>query len=187
MSRFAAPGLLLVIGSTLFVVGAAIGVPRVFTERDPQKRLVMLREHMRSWQIAQPLYGLGPAVVAIGVGSLAVVAPRVGYTTFLFSLSCTASAVGALFWGLSLYRRAVRVEDFAFGNLPGWPFRSYVWLTIGGLATLGAGLVTGGISLWLGWLTVAGAVLCAAAYVRFKDIPPFVFYILFVVIGVVLL
>ena len=101
---------------------------------------------------------------------------------FVHCLRCGCPVLGVV-----VVRRAVRVEDFAFARLPGWPFRSYVWLTIGGLATLGAGLVTGGISVWLGRLTVAVAVLCTAAYVSFKDIPPFVFYILFVVIGVVLL
>ncbi len=55
-----AAGALLIIGSVVFLVGAAVGVPRVFTERDPQACLRMLEEGLRIWRLAQPLYGLGP-------------------------------------------------------------------------------------------------------------------------------
>jgi hypothetical protein len=40
------PGLLLIVGSVLFFVGAAVGVPRVFTESHPQERLRLLTEHL---------------------------------------------------------------------------------------------------------------------------------------------
>ena len=105
--------------------------------------------------------------------------------------SCSAFRALPLLWVPVLGVVVVPVRcprrGLRFRQTSGLAFPVYVWLTIGGLATLGAGLVTGGISMWLGWLTVAVAVLCTAAYVSFKDIPPFVFYILFVVIGVVLL
>ncbi len=68
-------GVLLVIGAVVFGVGAAVGVPRVFTERDPVARLRMLEERQGMWRMAQPLYGLGPAIASAGVGSLAAEAP----------------------------------------------------------------------------------------------------------------
>jgi len=43
----------MIIGSVVFWAGAAIGVPRVFTERDPQARLRMLEEGLRKWRMAQ--------------------------------------------------------------------------------------------------------------------------------------
>ena len=64
------PGLLLIVGSVVFLVGAAVGVPRVFTEPGPQARLRLLTDHRGMWHAAQPLYGLGPITAAAGVGWL---------------------------------------------------------------------------------------------------------------------
>jgi hypothetical protein len=41
-------GLLLIIGSVVFLVGAAVGVPQVFTERDPRARLRLLEKRLGS-------------------------------------------------------------------------------------------------------------------------------------------
>jgi len=57
MTTVATAGLLLIVGSVVFVVGAAIGVPRVFSESNPQIREQLLKEHRRLWRIAQPFYG----------------------------------------------------------------------------------------------------------------------------------
>lgn len=50
-------GGLLIAGSTGFGLGAAIGVPRVFTAPDAEGRLRMLELHRGLWRTAQPLYG----------------------------------------------------------------------------------------------------------------------------------
>jgi hypothetical protein len=60
--------LLVVSGSAILLVGAAIGVPRVFTERDPATKLRMLEERLTWWRAAQPLYAGGPLVAAAGDG-----------------------------------------------------------------------------------------------------------------------
>jgi hypothetical protein len=58
-------------------------------------------------------------------------------------------------------------------------------LTIGGLALLGVGLLAGRFPLWLGWLTLGTDVVFLAGYLWFKDIPPFVFYLLLLLVGLV--
>ncbi len=176
-------GILLITGSVVFLAGAALGVPRVFTEPDPQARLRLLTEHLGMWRAAQPLYGLGPAIAAAGVGCLAAAAPARG-TRAMFAAACLALAAGALAWAWSLYLRSTRVAEFALGTLPGWPFATYVLLTIGGLALLGAGLVAGRFPLWPGWLTLGADVVFLAGYLWFTDIPPFVFYLLLLLAGV---
>jgi hypothetical protein len=178
------PGLLLIAGSVVFVAGAAMGVPRVFTEPDPQARLRLLTEHLGMWRAAQPLYGLGPIIAAAGVGYLAAGAPTRA-TQAMFAAACLGLAVGSLAWAWSLYLRGTRVAEFAFGTLPGWPFATYVLLTIGGLALLGAGLLAGGFPAWLGWLTLGADLIFLAGFLWFKDIPPFVFYLLLLLVGVV--
>jgi len=90
------PGILLIIGSLVFGVGAAVGVPGVFTQRDPQARLRMLTERLRSWRIAQPLYGLGPIIAAAGVGSLAGDASAGGAWPVL-AVACMALVIGVFY------------------------------------------------------------------------------------------
>lgn len=176
-------GLLLTTGSTVFLLGAAIGVPGVFMESDPQAKLRMLERHLRIWRAAQPLYALGPVVAAAGVAVLAADSPETSIRTLL-AIACAALALGALAWSWSVYLRAIRVPDFALGRLPWWPFATYVLLTIGGLALLGTGLVNGAFPSWLGWLTLAADAVFLALYLATKDIPPFVFYLLLLVVGV---
>ncbi|HZC99812.1 MAG TPA: hypothetical protein VFA46_06355 [Actinomycetes bacterium] len=120
--------------------------------------------------------GSGPLSPA-GVGWLAAAAPTRA-TRATFAAAGLALAVGALAWAWSLYLRGTRVSEFALGTLPGWPFATYVLLTIGGLALLGAGLLTGRFPAWLGCLTLGADLVFLAGYLWFKDIPPFVFYLL---------
>jgi hypothetical protein len=88
-------------------------------------------------------------------------------------------------WAWSLYLRGTRIREFAFGTLPGWPFATYVLLTIGGLALLGIGLLNGGFPAWLGWFTLGADLVFLTGYLRFEDIPPFVFYLLLLLVGLV--
>lgn len=122
---------LLVIGSTVFGIGASLGVPSVFNTSDREVRRELLARHRTRWQIAQPLYALG--------------------------------------------------------NLPGRPFATYVWLTLGGLALLGLALLTAGYPGWLGWLVVGADVAFLGMYLTLHDIPPFVFYVLLTFVGVAVL
>lgn len=180
-------GILLIVGSSVFGLGAAIGVPQVFTERDPQTRHRMLRERLTIWRLAQPFYGLGPIIASAGVGYLAGAAHTGGWTRTLFAAACLALGIGALTWSWSVYLRATRISEFAFGTLPGWPFATYVLLTIGGLGLLGIGLLAGSLPVWLGWLTLGADILFLGIYVRFRDIPPFAFYLVLALVGVVVL
>lgn len=150
-------GIMLIAGSTVFLVGAAIGVPMVFTQPDAAARLRLLQEHLGAWRAAQPLYALGPIVAAVGVGRLA--AAPAGWTRAVLWVAASALLLGALPWAWSVYLRAGRISEFAFGSLPGWPFTTYVLLTIGGLGLLGIAILAGGFSSWLGWLTGCGRVL----------------------------
>ena len=186
MTQERVAGSLLIAGSLIFVLGAAIGVPRVFTEADPQERVRLLTEHLTVWRLAQPLYGLGPLVVVVGVGLLAAASPD-RWTRALLIGSGIVLTLGTLAWIWSLYLRGTRAVEFAVRSLPGWPFTTYAVLTMGGLGLLGVGLLGAGTPAWLAWLTIGAAALFLIAYIRFKDIPPFVFYLLFLVVGAVVI
>jgi hypothetical protein len=170
-------------GSAVFLLGAAIGVPTVFTQRHPDTRHRLLQNSLTRWRIAQPLYAVGPLLVAVGIGVLATGAAshaaRATITT-----SSLALAAGALAWTRSVYQRATRVAEFAYGALPRWPFATYILLTIGGLALLAAGLLADhGAAPGLAWVTIAADITFLAVYLWSSDLPPFVFYLLFPVIA----
>lgn len=178
-------GVLMISGSAAFLAGAALAVPRVFTEPDRQERRRLLEEHTVRWRLGQPGYALGAVLAAIAVGWLA--ADATGPASRWLAASCSLLVLGALVWSWSVYLRALRPGDFALGRLPGWPFAAYASLTIAGLALLGVGLLTGGWPRWTGWVTLGLDLLFLAGYARFRDIPPFVFYLLLGVIGVAVL
>ncbi|MBK6763825.1 MAG: hypothetical protein IPG68_11405 [Micrococcales bacterium] len=171
----------LIAGSATFIAGAAIGVPRVFTEPDREQKWRLLSEHLLWWRLSQPLYALGALLAALGVGALA--ASGHAAARAWLAVSCALLVVGALAWSWSVYRRAVDPREFAMGRLPGWPFAAYIWSTFAGLGLLGVGLLLGDWPDWLGWFTLAADALFAVAYVRFGDLPPFAFYLLFLVVG----
>lgn len=174
----------LIAGAVIFLVGAAITVPRVFTEPDLEVRRQLLEERIGWWRLGQPLYALGALVAALGVGTLACASP----TASRLGLAASGGLLltGALAWSWSVYQRAVRPRAFALGQLPGWPFATYVWFTLAGLVLLAAGLLLGDQPPWLGWFTLLCDALFATFYIRTGDIPPFVFYLLFLVVGVTL-
>ena len=178
-------GVLVLVGSAVFFLGASLGVPRVFTESRPEQRLAMLEDRLSAWRLAQPLYALGPLIAAIGIGVLA--GATAGSGRVALALSCLALVVGALSWSWATYLRGTDHRAFAEGTLPGWPFAGYVWLTLAGLMALGIGLLLADFPVWAGWLTVGADVVFAAAYLRYRDIPPFVFYLLLVPVGIVIL
>ena len=180
-----AAGVVMVAGSVMLLVGAAVAVPRVFTEPDREKRERMLQESLHLWRLGQPSYALGALAAGLGVGLLA--ADSEGGGRSWLAVSCGLLVLGALAWSWSVYLRAVHPRDFALGAPPGWSFTAYVGLTVSGLFLLGVGILLGDWPDWLAWLTLAAAALFLVAYLRYRDIPPFVFYLLLLVIGVVVL
>jgi hypothetical protein len=179
-----AAGLLLILGCLTFMAGVSIGVPRVFTEPDPQQKLRMLEERRVLWQRSQPLYALGPVIACLGVVVLAANADD--GQPLLYAASALL-LTGVLAWCWSVYLRTVRWREFALGEQVAWPFTTYALLTIAGLALLGAGLLAAHAPTWLGWFILVADVGFLAGYLQFRDLPPFVFYVVLIVVGVVVL
>lgn len=176
------PGAALVVtGSLVFIAGAALGVPRVFTTSDPAQRRALLARNSVRWRAAQPLYAAGPLLAAVGVGLLGSDGdPTIRPALVVASASLFAGAVA---WAWACADRARRYLEFAVGSLPAWPFRGYVVLTLAGLAVLGVALLLGAGPLWVAWAVLVADAAFVAGYVWTGDIPPFVFYLLLLVVG----
>lgn len=176
--------LLPIAGSAVFLFGAALGVPRVFMTRDREERVGLLTANATRWRVAQVPYGVGPLLAAAGIVS--------GATTFegsaraAWMLAGVTMLVGATCWAYSCWLRAVDSVKFARGEQPGWPFRTYVVLTLAGLASLGAALLAIDAAAWLGWLVLLADLGYVILYVATNDIPPYLFYVLLLVVGAAL-
>jgi len=72
-------------------------------------------------------------------------------------------------------------EEFARGELPAGPWLGYVWLTLLGLAVLGVACIAA--STWVAVLLLASAVAFGVLFLVTRDIPPFLFYLVLVVVG----
>ena len=178
-------GVLMIVGSVVFFLGVAIAVPRVFTEPDRDTKLRMLERGRLWWRLGQP-FCAGGALLGGPGGRFPGGRGRGAPGTNLLWVSCALLVAGAISWSWSVYLRAQHHRDFALGRLPGWPFATYCWLTLAGLALLGAGLLEQG-PRWLGWVVLGADALYVLAYVRYRDLPPFVFYLLLSIVGVALL
>lgn len=178
--------LLLIAGSLIFLVAAFAPISlAVFSQTDAGKRLAAIEDSRRVWSLDQLFYALGAIVTALSVG---LVAFRLSDTpgSLLAYLGFAALATGAAFWAVHAYQRAVDPVAFIEGALPAWLFIAYTVLTQAGLAAFGAALLQSTIPAWTGWMLIAAAALLFAAFLLFRDMPPFVYYTLTLVTGVTL-
>ena len=173
----------LIAGSVVFLIGATIGVPRVFMTTIPEERVRLLTEHLTQWRLAQAPYAIGPVIAAVGIawssaeasGWIKVARPAAGWIML----------AGAITWSYSCWLRAANPVVFARGLQPGWPFHAYVILTLVGLAGIGAALLATERTL-LGWVVLLADLAYSILYAATSDIPPFVFYLLLLVVGIAL-
>ena len=175
-------GVFVSVGSVLFLIAAFSPISKVYAESESARRLAIIQENPGGWRISQVLFGLGAVITAVAIGFWAV---QIG--EWLAYLSFLAMLVGALLWSWLVYHRALAPEAFAAGTLPYWPFVIYTILTQLGLAIFGSVLIMllgSDLPGWVGWLNVVGSVLFFILYLVFKDMPPFVYYLLTLITGV---
>ena len=168
---------ILIVGSVLFIIAAFMPVSRVFVEPSPAAKLEIIDSNRTAWSASQVLFGLGASIAAIGLGFVAYHLRGTPGAVWAY-LGLVAVILGAVLWDGHVYLRAVDPEGFVEGSLIGWLFPAYALLTQLGLLAFGVAYLRAGYSAWLGAITVGGAVIFFIVYLIFKDIPPFVYYIL---------
>lgn len=174
--------LLVIVGSLVFLTGAGIGVPSIFMTRDVKERVRLLTANTARWRAAQYLYAAGPVVASIGVGMAGLVSR--GAAGFLEVSAGVAMLIGSVAWSYSCWLRGRDPLRFARGGQPGWPFRTYVILTLAGLAALGVALILLDIRSWVGWAVLVADLGYSILYVATDDLPPFIFYLLLIVAAI---
>jgi hypothetical protein len=176
-------GWVICFGSVIFLSAAFAPMSRVFAIRDPEKKLDIISSSPGFWRLFQVLFGAGAIITALGVG------------LFVYAFSWQPDAwrflpaglllAGAIPWCAHVYLRAVDPQAFVAGALPAWHFKIYTLLTLAAFFLLGFDLLrlTGG-GQWQGFFLVGASMLLFILYQQFKDMPPFVYYILGLVLGI---
>ena len=183
MSTERVTAIILLVGSVLFIIAAFMPISRVFVEPSPAAKLEIITTNRTVWTASQVLFGLGASIAAIGLGFVAHHLRGTPGAVWAY-IGLAAVILGAVLWEGHVYLRAVDPEGFVEGRLIGWLFPAYALLTQVGLLAFGVAYLRAGYPAWLGGITVAGAVIFFIVYLVFKDIPPFVYYILTFIAGI---
>lgn len=177
----------------MFLAAAFMPVARVFAERDPRRKLAILQQSRLQWRVEQQLFAAGTAALPAGVIMLARAwedgTDKSGQDRAagrkLIRSAGVVMAAGAAPFLVHLATRSRDPEAFALGRLPTWPFYTYSWLNLAGMAALGAGWLTrrrnSGKAVepdpkWPGWVNVGGAAVFGGALAATGDLPPLVVY-----------
>ena len=91
--------------------------------------------------------------------------------------------IGAIAWSIHLFKRAKHPGMFIRKELSKLPFNVYTIATILGLIIIGITLFNGDVSAGIAWLTIIFNAIFLVLYFIYRDIPPFVYYILTFIIG----
>src|SRR5215212_1845580 len=182
MSTERVAAIVLLVGSVLFIIAAFVPVSQVFAEPSPAAKLEIIASNRAAWNTAQVLFGLGATIAAIGLGFVAYHLRGTPGAVWA-CIGLVAVILGAVFWDGHVYLRAIDPEEFVEGGLIGWLFPAYALLTQAGLMAFGVAYLRAGYPAWLGGVTLGGAVIFFVVYLVFKDIPPFVYYVLTFIAG----
>ena len=60
-------GMVLLLGSLIFLIAAFLPISWVFGERDPQKKIEMINAAPGAWRFAQILFGTGATIASLAL------------------------------------------------------------------------------------------------------------------------
>jgi len=181
-----ASGLILLLGSLLFMIAAFLPYSRVFAESDPGVRLEILQQQRKMWSTGQILFVLGSVITVLGLFFLYFrLRDSIPGTWALFSVIMLLAA--SLLWSWHCVERMISPEGFVNGTLTPRLFLLYSILTQAGLIVFGILLLGTNMASWTGWMLIAGTALISILMIIFKDMPPFVYYVFTLILAIKLL
>jgi len=172
--------ILLGFGSLLFLIAAFLPYSKAFVEPDAEKKLEIILGMKKMWIFGHILFGLGSiiTVVALGIQSY-------GFKEIPLSmwshLGVFLMSVGAVLWCWTVIERIIGPEDFANSMNTPYLFPAYSVLTQVGIAFIGIMLIKTSVANWIAWMFIIGSAVIFFLMLIFKDMPPFVYYVLTIV------
>lgn len=175
----------IILGSVFFLIAAFSPVSRVFGEPSAERKLEIILAHPEAWTFAQIMFAAGAITTAIGVGLAGFHARGQSFAS-LVGASVVLLSFGALLWTWHVYVRAVDPAAFTERLMSVWPFALYTVCTQAGLAIFGAALLRSELPAWVGWTLIGSMAFFFLLTVIFRDMPPFVYYLVTLLTGVML-
>lgn len=182
MSILKISGVVILIGSIIFLMAAFPPISKVYGISNTQDKLAMITGNLRAWRTSQLFFSLGVVVSTLGVALAAYSLKDQSSASFLFTAAAFLST-GAVAWVWHAYLRAIDPTAFVNGSVPNWHFTFYTLLTMAAFLLIGIALPRMGFSIWIGWILGGGTLLFFVLYLIFKDIPPFAHYLLGLVLA----
>ncbi len=178
--------LLLILGNIVITTGFGAFPSLIYTGKNVQEKLDLLTAQPRRWVLSQLLLILGVLVLVAGTGFLlllfreskGILAAGIGAVGFVF---------GQVFWIWIVGLRIVEPWRQAKDEFPDWLFKSFSILTLLGLAGFGVAFWLQGKHWALGVGLFLGALLILGLFLKLKGMPPIVYYLLTLAIGLALL
>ena len=165
------------IGSILFLISAFLPISRVYALPTPDKKLALINQSRKAWQVSQILFFIGALLVAIGVVVFAFSIKEKSSTIALY-FAAGLLIIGLVGWSWHLYLRNLDPVAFVKGALPTWHFRLYTVFTLAAFLLIGIAISSLGFPFWGSWVIMIGAILFFVLFIIFKDLPPFTLYLL---------
>ncbi len=177
---------LLILGNILITTGFGAFPSLIYTGKNVQEKLDLLTAQPRRWVLSQLLLILGVLLVTAGTVFLVLLfreskglpAAGIGAVGFVF---------GQVFWIWIVGLRIVDPWRQAKDEFPDWLYKSFSILTLLGLAGFGAAFWLQGIHRAPGVGLFLGSLLVLGLFLKFKGMPPIVYYLLTLAIGLALL
>lgn len=188
MSAIQLAGVLLIAGTLIAWLGAALPTWRVYVTADPDVRAKLITERDNYWILSHILFLIGPVTTAIGMGVFTS-AIETSVARALAIVGLIAFILGTLVWVhiVLAFRLLMLPEEYVRTTGGAWTFPTYTVLTLGGLILYGIVLLLTGFPTWLGLVTIGLSSLILIAFLIQKDSGPPVYYIATLIMGIVFL
>jgi hypothetical protein len=195
-------GWLLVVGSAVFMVGAANPVLAKAWSAPQETFLAIVGGHRRAWATTSILFIAAAVVTTPGLVLLAPLVPDVEASGFAVAGAVTF-AIASVIWVITCVHR-LTVQAWAaqqylatgaidrttepLDRLAGGLFQAFIVLAFAGLAVIGVAAATGGLlAVWLGWLVAGFAAAMVGLLYLTGDMPPFAVFVPTLALGVAML
>lgn len=174
--------IIVMVGSLLFFIAAFSPISRIFGITSPERKLEIILSAQNQWMVAQVFFALGALVTAIGIGIIAYYF-RGQSSSVLLNTAVVILFIGAFLWTWHVYLRAIDPQLFVDRGIPVWYFAFYTFLTQTGLVLVGFALLRTDLQNWVGWMMIGSMGLFFVLTIIFKDMPPFVYYVVTLIAG----
>lgn len=169
-----------------FLVAAFLPVSKVYTEPSPEKKLEIITNMRAMWNTSSVLFGLGSLIMVTGLGFFTLRFNDTGKAALSYA-GIILLGIGALLWTWHVTERIIHPEGFTGGTNTPYLFAIYSVLTQAGLFLIGLFLLNTVVPDWVAWMLMIASVALFILMVIFRDMPPFVYYLLTIIMAITMM